>query len=171
MTPYQHGIVSFRRRGLERRQDDVSLPAAFVLDAHMSVAAELVASFRPASTLQLRGGARQTSSAEVAATLEHAVEQQGVRTIVVCMQDTRPPESSPLREPFLADALWLADHLWLARLFRDKGVVVEAMWLDVEEGDLYLWDRDAKRFELVADSGIASFVERTRARARIEGAA
>jgi len=167
MSPYLHGIQVFRRRGLERREEP-TLPAAFVLDSHMSVAAQVVASFHPAATLQVRGGARRTSADGVAATLEHAVTQHGVRTIVLCTQDLRPPELSPLREAFLAESLWLRDHLWLERIFRTNGVVIESMWFDLEEGDLHLWDPDTRRFELLADSGIEAFVQRVKTRAQAE---
>jgi hypothetical protein len=166
MTPYLQGIHAFRRRGLERREEP-TLPAAFVLDSHMSVAAQVVASFHPAATLQLRDGARRTRTDDVAKTLEHAVTELGARTIVLCNEDVRPPELSSLREGFLAESLWLSDHLWLQRLFRDHDVVIESMWFDVEEGDLHLFDAATRRFDLLADSGIEAFVERVRARASL----
>jgi hypothetical protein len=167
MSPYLHGIQVFRRRGLERVEEP-TLPAAFVLDSHMSVAAQVVASFHPAATLQVRGGARRTSAEGVAATLEHAITQLGVRTVVLCIEDVRPPELSPLREAFLAESQWLRDHLWLERIFRENGVVIESMWFDVREGDLHLWDPSTRRFELLADSGIEAFVECVTARAQAE---
>lgn len=167
MTPYLEGIHAFRRRGLERREEP-TLPAAFVLDSHMSIAAQVVGSFHPAATLQLRGGARRTRASDVATTLEHAVTELGVRTIVLCTEDVRPPELSPLREAFLAESLWLREHLWLERLFRDHRVEIESMWFDVEEGDLHLWDPTTRRFELLADSGLEAFVARVHARTRVD---
>lgn len=169
MSPYLHGIQAFRRRGLERVEEP-TLAAAFVLDSHMSVAAQVVASFHPAATLQVRGGARRTSVEGVAATLEHAITRLGVRTVVLCTEDVQPPELSPLREAFLAESQWLHDHLWLERIFRENSVVIESMWFDVREGDLHLWDPSARRFELLADSGIEAFVERVTARAQAEPA-
>lgn len=169
MMSHRHGIQTFRRRGADRVKD-VTLPAAFVLDAHMAIAAEVVASFRPAATLQLHGGTRRTRAVDVAETIEHAVTELGVRSVVLCTQAAHPPELSAQREPFLADALWLYDHLWLARVFRDHDVVIESLWFDVERGELHLWSPSAARFELLTDSGVDAFVERVRTRAHDQGA-
>jgi hypothetical protein len=160
---YRQGIQTFRRRGLERTCDE-TLPAAFVLDSDMAIAAEVVASFRPVATLQLLGAARRVVSPEVFTTLEHAAGPRGARTLVVCTEDVRPPETSARREAFLADALWLRDQLRLRRPLGQADLEIESMWFDVEEGDLYLWDPGPRRFELLADSGLEAFVARVRAR-------
>ncbi|MFO0607002.1 MAG: hypothetical protein U0324_27770 [Polyangiales bacterium] len=145
---------------------DGGLPVAFVLDSHMHAAAAVAASLRPTATLQLLGGARQTRSAEVAATLEHAVVRLGVRTVVVCGQDDGPPDASPLARALLADVRWLAEHLWLERVFREAGAVVEPMWLDARAGELHVWDRHARRLVPAGDGGLAAFVDRALSRAR-----
>lgn len=160
-------LVAFRRRAIEHTEE-ATLPVVFVLDAAMHVAASVVASFRPAATLQILGGARRTNDAEVAETLGHAIRALGVRTVVVCVEDGRPPESSARREALLADCQTLDQHLWLSRIFREHGVVVEGLFFDTAEGDLYLWDRAGHRFELLADTSLESFFGDARSRARRE---
>lgn len=159
-------LTQFRRRAIEEVDGSV-LPACFVLEPHMHITAGVVASLQPASVLQIHGGARRTADATIAETIEHAVQKLGVRTIVVCAEDTYPPEMTPRREHLLASAQALTDHLWLERLFRDHDVRVEALWLDVVEGDIHRWDPEQRRFELLADSGLSDLLATMRRRAGI----
>ncbi len=152
-------IWKFRRRAIEP-EHEVALPAVFVLGDDMHVTARVISSLEPLSILQLRGGARQTRAAEVATTIEHAVERLGARTVVVCAQGAHPPDTCSGGERLLGDCQWLEDHLWLARVFRERSVSVEALYFDVVEGDIYWWCARAKRFELLADTGLAAFVSR-----------
>lgn len=154
----------FRRRAIART-DDGTLPAVFVLDAPMHVAAAVVASFHPVATLQILGGARRTNDAEVAETVEHAVQTLGARTVVVCCEDTEAPASSACREILLSDCQSLAQHLWLGRIFREHEVTVEGLFFDKAKGDLYLWDAAGRHFELLADAGLRAFFDRVRERA------
>lgn len=157
-------LTQFRRRGLETPEEDV-LAACFVLEPHMAVTAGVVASFQPAAVLQILGGAKRTSDATVAETIEHAVEKLGVRTVVVCAEGTLPPEMTPRREQLLASAQFLTEHPWLGRLFREHEVAVEALWLDVVEGDIHVWEPERRAFELLADDGLGALLTRIQRRA------
>lgn len=150
-------LTQFRRRGLETTEVDV-LAACFVLEPHMAVTAGVVASFQPASILQIHGGARCTNDATVAKTIEHAVQKLGVRTVIVCAEDRLPPEMTPRRERLFFDLHTLVEHPWLGRIFRENDVCVEALWFDTVEGDIHRWDPRQKRFDLLADGGLHDLI-------------
>jgi len=149
-------LLAFRRRPLENHSQDV-LPALFILESSMHLAAGVVASWAPSAMLQVFGVADHAGVAAVRATVEHAVAKQGVRTIVVCAEGSTPPEHGRGSARLLDACGHLTNDQEIGALLRPHGIAIEAMWFDTLEGDVHLWDSRARRFEILADSGLARF--------------
>lgn len=162
MSPVTHALEAFRARGCTS-DIETPLPALFVLDMGLFVAASVTASWYPVATLQAFGANERSEIATHRRTVERAVGQLGARTVVVCGEGTSRPHGEE-RERLLGACAALLDDPILGPALRSRGVAVEALWFDTSEGDIYLWQAGARRFELLADAGLVQFFESIRLR-------
>ncbi len=167
-----HALTAFRRASFDPRlAPGPQLPAVFVLEPGMGTTAAVVASFHPVATLQALGATTPSGVAAGRATLEHAVLHLAARTIVLCAEAARRPDRDGAGERLLAACSALTGDAELGALLRARAVTVEALWFDTTEGDLYRWDANLRRFELLVDRGLERFfadVERRATDSRVE---
>lgn len=149
-------LATFRRRAIDA-QTERPLPAIFVLEPGMCVAAAVIASWHPVSSLQLLGATERAGAGAGRGTIEHAIDRLGAQTVVVCGEGTVRPDHGADRERLLGACLALVDEPVLGPVLRARAVTVEALWFDSSEGDIYLWDVGTRRFELLADQGLERF--------------
>jgi hypothetical protein len=162
MRPATRALATFRRRDEESA---APLPALFVLEPEMSATAAVTASWSPASSLQVLGATDERGLAAGRATIERAVREQAVRTLVLCGEGTVRPDQARDRERLLAACAALRDDPGLGGVLRASGVAVEALWFDRREGDVYLWDVATRRFELLTDLELERFFAEIQRRA------
>jgi hypothetical protein len=170
MTPRQEALAVFRR-GSHDVSAEPPLPAVFVLEPGMFIAASVTASWHPVCSLQALSVTERSGVAIARPTLEHAIERLGARTVVVCGEGRTRPDRGGDRERLLGACTALAEDSALGPLLRASGVAVEAMYFDTSEGDLYRWDAAARRFVLLADRGLDGFFSEVRGRAASGSAA
>lgn len=149
-------LMAFRRRAIDEEMDR-ALPAIFLLEPGMCRSAAVIASWRPVSSLQLLGVTEHASAGAARATVEHAVDRLGARTLVVCAERTLRPDQARDRERLLGGCLGLSEDPSLGPLLRDRGVSVEALWFDTSAGDIHGWNAGSRRFELLADTALERF--------------
>lgn len=148
-----HALDLFRRRAIERAMEN-PLPALFVLDPRMHASAAVVSSWDPVSTLQVMGGARRPEQSVVRDTLLHAIELLGARSVVICGEGERPPQLGPDTDELFASWRALLEDSVLGPLVSRRAITVEVLWFDTQEGDVYRWSTQDKRFELLSDLGV-----------------
>ena len=154
-TPTQ-ALATFRRRTIDA-QTERALPAVFVLEPGMCITAAVVASWHPVSSLQLLGATSRAGVGAGRGTIEHAIDRLGARTVVVCGEGTVRPDQGPDGERLLGACLALIEEPVLGPVLRARDITVEALWFDTAEGDIFLWQVGARRFELFADQGLERF--------------
>lgn len=158
MATASTALAEFRRRAHEPWLDTAALPALFVLEPFMHVAGSVVASLSPLAILQALGATERLADDAARATVVDAVERLGVRTIVNCGEGTVRPDRARGGERLLAGCTRLRSDPVLAPILAARGVTLEALWFDTQEGDIHRWDERARRFELLADRGLRQFV-------------
>lgn len=158
MTPSTHALTTFRRASFDPRiAPPPLLPALFVLEPSMSSTAAVVSSFHPVATLQTLGVTSPSGLVAGRATIEHAVQHLGARTVVLCAEAARRPDRDGAGERLLAACSALSSDPEVGALLRGRSVTVEALWFDTAEGDVSRWQPATRRFELLADSGLERF--------------
>lgn len=143
----------FRRRPLALVEGDV-LPAVFVIDSGMRAGREVIASWNPAVCVQVLGGASRAADPSVRASIEHGIDVQGAKSIVVCAEGARGPDAGETREGLVGACQALLEDPVLGPRIQSGDVALEALWFDTSEGDLFRWIRAERRLELLADSGL-----------------
>ena len=158
-----------------RRQSDTPLtaplPALFVMEPGMFVTAAVTNSWCPVSSLQTLNATERAGLAAGRGTIEHAIHQLAVRTVVFCGEGTVRPDQAEGRERLLGACVALHDDPVLGPALRSHAVAVEALWFDTMEGDVYGWDAATHRFDLLADDGLERFFAKVRHRAASAAAA
>ena len=162
-------LATFRRRSDTRLTPP--LPALFVMEPGMFVTAAVTASWCPVSSLQTLNVTERAGLAAGRGTIEHAIHQLAVRTVVFCGEGTVRPDQAEGRERLLGACVALHDDPVLGPALRSHAVAVEALWFDTMEGDVYGWDAATHRFDLLADDGLERFFAKVRHRAASAAAA
>lgn len=156
-------LATFRRRG--NAQFAPPLPAVVVMEPGVFVTAAVTASWCPVSSLQTLNVTEFSGLAAARGTIEHAIHQLAVRTVVFCGEGTVRPDQAEGRERLLGACVALHDDPVLGPALRSHAVAVEALWFDTVKGDIYCWDAATRRFELLADDGLERFFAKVRQRA------
>ena len=162
-------LATFRRRSDARLPPP--LPAVIVMEPGMFVTAAVTASWRPVSSLQTLNVTERAGLDAGRGTIEHAIHQLAVRTVVFCGEGTVRPDQAKGRERLLGACVALHDDPVLGPALGSHGVAVEALWFDTVEGDIYRWDAANRRFDLLADDGLDRFFAKVRHRAAPAAAA
>lgn len=149
-------LATFRRRG-HGSLGEATLPAVFVMEPTMSITAAITASWCPISSLQTRGATGRPGLDAGRGTIEHAIHCLAARTVVFCREGTVRPDQAADREGLLGACAALRDDPVLGPALRSQAVSVEALWFDTAEGDIYRWNSKDRRFDLLADDGMARF--------------
>lgn len=141
------------------------LPAIFVLEPTMYVAAALVASWGSAATLQVMRNAVDPNDPAIQGTLAHAIDQLGVRTVVVCREGPIPestPEIQDLLDPLYRE-LRVSSSVY--EQLGERNVAIEVLWFDMARRDVFLWNRETQRFEQLDDEREGLLLDRVAKRA------
>jgi|GEM_PF-3471326 len=149
-------LATFRREGLQSC-GDLPLPAIFVMEPAMPMTSAVTASWCPVALLQMLGATQQSGIAAGWATIEHAIYTLSACTVVVCAEGTVRPDRSTDRERLPGVCMAIQDDPVLSQVLRSRGVAVEALWFDTAEGDIFRWNAKGRRFDLLADDGLARF--------------
>lgn len=168
MRPALTALRAYRLRAADGRPCDARTPvsALFVVCSEHASANAFVAAVEPALVLQNLGArvppGRVEGSGDVA-TMEYALQLLQVRHVVVvghagCGAGREDPEVR-LHDPrFAPDALASQASLLLqasrARAHArasDRRVQVHALWFDEDEGDVYAYRPEERRFALLSD--------------------
>lgn len=137
------------------------LPAVFVLEPTMYLASAVVASWDPASMMQVVGGVSCPARESVRETIGWAIAAQRVGTVVLCGEGDTPP--GPDASPLAACRALVEDRV-LGKLIEEQGVTLEALWFDRHEGDIHRWDREARRWTWLSDLTLTAFFAELRSR-------
>lgn len=163
MSPATYAFEVFRRH--RTASDHAVLPAIFVLEPTTYVAAALVASWGSAATLQVMRNAVDPNDPAIQATLAHAIDQLGVRTVVVCREGPVPESTTEIQDlldSFYCDLRVVSPaHEQLG----ERNVTIEVLWFDMARREVFLWDRETKRFEQLNQEREISLLDRVAKRA------
>jgi len=149
-------LATFRRRN-QASLDESPLPAVFVMAPTMPVTAAVTASWCPRSSLQMLGATERAGIGAGRSTIEDAIRGFAVRTVVFCGEGTVRPDQAAERERLLGACVAVHDDPVLGPALRSWAVAVEALWFDTAEGDIYRWNAQTRRFDLLLDDGLERF--------------
>lgn len=121
---WQAALREYRRSSVEGVDMGARAPVMFVLCAECGPAGRLVAALEPAAVLQTFGGVENPDDPAIRATIEYAVRQQGVRSILVCGHTGCHARVEPTREESRATVV--AQCRSLARRQDDRGPAARA---------------------------------------------
>lgn len=151
---WQAALREYRRSSVEGDMD-ARAPVMFVLCAECGPAGRLVAALDPAAVLQTFGGVENPEDPAIRATIEYAVRQQGVRSILVCGHTGCRARAEPTREEsraaVVAQCRRLRDDRTIGALLQAHRVVVQPVLFDEAEGDVFLCSYESDRLTLLDD--------------------
>ena len=157
VNPVRPSPPSGKRRALPAELPE--LPALFVLEPGMALAARTVASWKPITTLQVLGGLEHIRDLSVRWTLEHGICHLGARTVVVCAEGFAPPSAIGEGARVLASCHRLVEDAQLGPMLRDRHVAVEALYYDRSDGNVYRWVSSARQFERLQGASQTAFFD------------
>lgn len=165
MSSWHDALRTYRRSAAEPRLAGGS-SVLFVLCTKNRAAAQLIAGCPTAMALQQLSAGADWSEPGTRATLEYAIEVEGVRKIVVCGHLERG--SAPVaigqsarqasQHSVAEKCMRLRRDGHLARLLRERRVIVTPIWLDDEEGDLFECDVEGGAARLLSDEAFGRLV-------------
>lgn len=154
---FQAALRAYRRNSLEEAPMDDRVSTMFVLCAECGAANQLVAACQPAVIFQAFGGLRDPEEPAARATLEYAIEKQGVRQVLVCGHHgcgaVGDPSARATRAAVVAQCRALRESKGLGPLLRTHRVVVRPLWFDEAEGDVFLCNYEDDTVALLDDPG------------------
>jgi carbonic anhydrase len=153
-------LREYRRRafvGASAARDP--LPALFVLCAECVPAAAFAAAADPAMVLQNFGGALPPSadrSSADQATVHQALTRARVGHVVLCGHARcnavhAPPGERPSRRASQDHLLLQRERAAAMARALEVGVRIHALWFDEDEGDVYAYRPEERRFTLLSD--------------------
>lgn len=160
-------LRDYRRGALAFGQRDSRVPALFVVCSDAWRASWLVSSCAPTGVLQLPGASLTTAAGllddAALAAVDHAVAA-GARALVLCghtccrAASTVNGDDASARARFLVTARRLFEIEPLGARLRSGELTLHVLWLDEDEGDVFLNEPRSERFVLLGDADLATWL-------------
>lgn len=162
MDRWYDALRIYRHFSLEKATAREPRPLMFVLCSENYAAAALVAGCEPALVLQMPGGAQNPADGTTRATFDYAIREQGVRNVVVCGHQgcrmVEPQGLDPRRATqaaVVSQCVALREDKHIGPLLSEHHVVLQPVWFDVREGDVFRCNFENERVELMSDDDLA----------------